>query len=74
MARMLLFAELVQDTHRNQGNIVYTGDWTLHMIDFSRAFRTDRDLQRPDDLIRCETIDDIRAPSTLTPLAERDTC
>ncbi len=54
MARMLLFAELVQDTDRNQGNIVYTRDWTLYMIDFTRAFRTNRDLQRPDELTRCD--------------------
>lgn len=54
MAHMLLFAELVQDTDRNQGNTLYTRDWTLYMIDFSRAFRTDRDLQRPNDLTRCD--------------------
>ena len=54
MARMLLFAELVQDTDRNQGNVVYTRDWKLHMIDFSRAFRTDGTLQRPDDLARVD--------------------
>ena len=54
MARMLLFAELVQDTDRNQTNVVYTRDWTQYMIDFSRAFRTDHDLQRPNDLTRCD--------------------
>lgn len=54
MARMLLFAELVQDTDRNQGNVVYTRDWTLHMIDFSRAFRMEATLQRPEDLARVD--------------------
>ena len=54
MARMLLFAELVQDTDRNQTNALYTHDWTLYMIDFSRAFRTDPDLQRPNDLTSCD--------------------
>ena len=54
MARMLLFAELVQDTDRNQTNVLYTHDWTLYMIDFSRAFRTDHDLQRPNDLTSCD--------------------
>ena len=54
VGRMQLFAELVQDTDRNQGNMVYTRDWTMHMIDFSRAFRTDGDLQRPNDLTRCD--------------------
>ena len=50
MARMLIFAELVQDTDRNQGNVVYTNDWTLKMIDFTRAFRRGDELQRPNDL------------------------
>ena len=50
MYRMLLFAELVHDTDRNQTNILYTRDWKLYMIDFSRAFRTWDDLQHPDEL------------------------
>lgn len=50
MSRMLVFAELVQDSDRNQGNILYTSDWTLYMIDFSRAFRTRGELDRPGDL------------------------
>ncbi len=54
MSRMLLFAELVQDTDRNQTNVVYTRDWTLHMIDFSRAFRMESTLQRPGDLARVD--------------------
>ncbi len=54
MARMLVFVELVQDTDRNQGNIMYTRGWTLHMIDFTRAFRRGRELQRPNDLVSCD--------------------
>lgn len=54
MSRMLLFAELVHDTDRNQGNILYTADWKLWMIDFSRAFRLREDLQRPADLTTCD--------------------
>ena len=54
MARMLIFAELVKDTDRNQGNIVYTSDWTLHMIDFTRAFRPGDELQRPGELTRID--------------------
>ena len=37
--RMRMFAELVYDTDRNHGNILYDTDWKLWMIDFSRAFR-----------------------------------
>ena len=50
LADMLVFAELVHDTDRNQTNMLYTHDWTLYMIDFTRAFRTWDALQRPDDL------------------------
>ena len=50
MYRMLIFAELVHDTDRNQTNILYTSNWELYMIDFSRAFRTWDDLQHPDEL------------------------
>ena len=54
MSRMLLFAELVHDTDRNHGNIVYTGNWTLKMIDFTRAFRPGDELQRPNNLTRID--------------------
>ena len=40
LGRMMVFAELVHDTDRNMTNVLYTRDWTLFMIDFSRAFRT----------------------------------
>jgi hypothetical protein len=54
MANMTLFAELVQDTDRNQGNIIYTLDWRVQMIDFTRAFRPGRELLKPDQLTRCD--------------------
>ena len=53
--RVLVFAELVYDTDRNQTNQLYTSDWTLYMIDFSRAFRLWDDIRRPDDLIRIDS-------------------
>lgn len=37
--RMRAFAELVADTDRNLGNVLITHDWSLVMIDFTRAFR-----------------------------------
>ena len=54
MYRMWTFAELVHDTDRNQGNMLYTRDWTLYMIDFSRASRLWDELLRPDELVRCD--------------------
>lgn len=53
-ARMRMFAELVYDTDRNHGNILYDSDWKLWMIDFSRAFRIWGDLRAPQDLTRCD--------------------
>ena len=52
--RMLVFAELVYDTDRNQGNVLYTSDWKLWMIDFSRAFRIWGDLQAPQNVTQCD--------------------
>jgi hypothetical protein len=37
--RMRVFTQLVHDTDRNRGNTLYTTEWDLVMIDFSRAFR-----------------------------------
>ena len=54
LARMQVFTELVQDTDRNQTNLLYTSDWALHMIDFSRAFRLSDELRRPADLTRID--------------------
>ena len=52
--RMSVFAELVHDTDRNRTNVLYTRDWTLFMIDFSRAFRIWDQLQRPNELSRID--------------------
>ena len=51
---MSVFAELVHDTDRNKTNVLYTRDWTLFMIDFSRAFRIWDQLQRPNDISRID--------------------
>jgi hypothetical protein len=51
---MLIFAELVRDTDRNKGNVLYTRDWRLIMLDFTRAFRTQGVLRAPDNLLGCD--------------------
>ena len=51
---MRVFDELIQNRDRNQGNIVWTKDWTLWMIDHTRAFRLGKELLKPDQLNRCE--------------------
>ena len=52
--RMNVFAELVRDTDRNKGNVVYTSDWRVIMLDFSRAFRLDTALRTPGLLAMCD--------------------
>ena len=44
---MAVFAALVYDVDRNKGNVLYTKDWRLVMIDFTRAFRSGREIAWP---------------------------
>lgn len=48
---MFVFAELVGDVDRNKGNVIYTKDWRVIMIDFTRAFRLHRELRQPTGLV-----------------------
>ena len=48
MWRMRLFDELIQNTDRNQGNIVIDENWKVWLIDHTRAFRRTSDLLRPE--------------------------
>ena len=50
----LVFDELIQNRDRNQGNLLWTKDWTLWLIDHTRAFRLGRELMNPDQLTRCD--------------------
>lgn len=52
--RMAVFAELVRDTDRNRGNVLYTRDWRVVMIDFTRAFRLDTSLRAASQLPTCD--------------------
>ena len=49
-----VFDELIQNRDRNAGNLLWTKDWTMWMIDHTRAFRTDPELRGPKLLERCE--------------------
>lgn len=51
---MRIFDELIQNRDRNQGNILWTTDWTMWMIDHTRGFRLGHELLKPDQLQRCE--------------------
>jgi hypothetical protein len=54
MFRMRLFAALIRDTDRNQGNVLITPEWKVMMIDFTRAFRTQKTLENPNVLLRAD--------------------
>jgi len=51
---MRVFDELISNRDRNMGNLVWTTDWKMLMIDHTRAFRIGDDLQRPAALLRVE--------------------
>ena len=50
----LLFDELIQNKDRNQGNLLWTKDWTLWLIDHTRAFRLGKTLVKPEQLMRAD--------------------
>ena len=45
-----LFNELVYNVDANAGNFVLDGDFRIHMVDFTRAFRINNDLRTPEDI------------------------
>jgi len=51
---MRVWDELIQNRDRNQGNILWTHDWTLWLIDHTRAFRLNPNLLKPEQLSRCD--------------------
>ena len=54
MYRMRVFAALLRDTDRNLGNVLITPEWKIMMIDFTRAFRLQTEIQHPKDLQRLD--------------------
>ena len=75
---MRVFRELVDDTDRNQTNMLITEDWKVWMVDFTRAFRKTHELRASRSSCgaarrRCWSGS---APSTTPPCARRsaNTC
>jgi hypothetical protein len=54
MYRIRVFDELVYDTDPNLTNVLIGEDWTIWRVDFSRAFRTNKDLREPKNLVKCD--------------------
>jgi hypothetical protein len=54
MYRIRVFDELIYDTDPNLTNVLIGEDWTVWRIDFSRAFRKNKDLRIPKNLVKCD--------------------
>jgi hypothetical protein len=54
MYKVRVFDELVYDTDANLTNILIGPEWQIWRIDFTRAFRSDRKLHAPNDLVMCD--------------------
>jgi hypothetical protein len=52
--KVRVFFKLIYNTDANAGNLLITEDWKLWMIDFTRAFRLQKELQNPEQLQRCD--------------------
>jgi hypothetical protein len=54
MYRIRVFDQLVADADVNLTNVVIGEDWKIWRIDFTRAFRLNKELKNPKDLVRCD--------------------
>jgi hypothetical protein len=54
MYKIRVFDELVYDTDANLTNVLIGSDWQIWRIDFTRAFRAEKKLNKPHDLVQCD--------------------
>jgi hypothetical protein len=54
MYKIRVFDQLVSDSDPNLTNVLIGENWQIWRIDFSRAFRMNKDLKSPKDLVRCD--------------------
>ena len=54
MYKIRVFDQLVSDTDPNLTNVLIGENWQIWRIDFSRAFRLNKDPKSPKDLVRCD--------------------
>lgn len=54
MYRIRVFDELVYDNDPNLTNVLIGEDWKVWRIDFTRAFRKNKDLRDVNNLVRCD--------------------
>ena len=54
MYKIRVFDELVYDTDANLTNVLIGPEWQIWRIDFTRAFRPEKKLNKPNDLVQCD--------------------
>jgi hypothetical protein len=54
MYKIRVFDQLVADADINLTNLLIGEDWKIWRIDFTRAFRLNKELKSPEDLVRCD--------------------
>jgi hypothetical protein len=54
MYKIRVFDQLIYDNDPNLTNVLIGEDWKIWRVDFSRAFRTFKDLRNSKDLVRCD--------------------
>jgi hypothetical protein len=54
MYRIRVFDELIYDSDANLTNVLIGEDWKIWRVDFSRAFRINKELHDPKNLVMCE--------------------
>lgn len=52
--RMHIWDELIHNTDRNQGNIIWATDWSLWLIDHTRSFQPVNELLKPGEVLAVE--------------------
>jgi hypothetical protein len=54
MYKIRVFDQLVSDSDPNLTNVLIGENWRIWRIDFTRAFRLNKDLKAPSDLVKCD--------------------
>ena len=54
MYKIRVFDQLVYDTDPNLTNVLIGENWKVWRIDFTRAFRLNKELKDPNELVRCD--------------------
>ena len=54
MYKIRVLDQLVSDSDPNLTNVLIGENWEIWRIDFTRAFRFNKDVKEPKDLVRCD--------------------